>query len=354
MSVLVGISGGVDSTTALAWAKERGLAPIGCQLIMREGAQPVPNMEDRAHARECAELLGVPLIQEDVSAAFEERVIEPFARAYAKGLTPNPCSLCNRVLKVASLIAIAEREGADEVLTGHYAQTVLGEDGLWRIARGRDPKKDQSYFLASLSPEQVAKLHFPFAETEKSEVRALAARHGLPTATAKDSTGVCFAPDGDYRPIVGRLCPEALEPGPIVDGEGHELGKHRGVASITVGQRKGLGLSGGPWFVRRIDAAGARVIVDHGVAPRPRELRLEPFTANVPDEALGDLELTVMTHYRTRALPATIERTGSQSARVTFTGECPLSAPGQSAVLYAGSVVVGEGTIQPPVEEETP
>ena len=346
MSVVVGFSGGVDSSAVVAWAKREGLDPVACVLVMREGAEPIPSRSARARARETAELFGVPYIERDVSRAFHERVVEPFARAYAQGRTPNPCTRCNHVLKVRGLIELADEIGAETVLTGHYAGIVRGEDGVARIARGADRSKDQSYFLARLTPAQVARVHFPLASTEKAEVRAIASRLGLPAAREPDSQGVCFASGGTYVDIVAALAPGALEPGDIVSDEGELLGRHHGIASVTVGQRKGLSLSGGPWFVTSIDASSKRVTVHHGAAPRARALALSRVTLNVGAGALGALDVRVATHYRTEALPAKVELGGKGRARVAFTERFPLAAPGQSAVLYAGDVVIGEGTIE--------
>ena len=345
MSVIVGISGGVDSSVVLARAKREGREPIACMLVMGGEGFENPSERARERARETTSLIGVPLIEEDVSSAFSERVIEPFASAYAKGVTPNPCSLCNRELKIASLIAVAERLGAKRVQTGHYARVVTCADGARRIARGADPEKDQSYFLARLRPDQVERLELPLGSVSKAEVREEAAALGLPAASTGDSEGICFAADGDYHLAVARLTPAALSPGPIVDEAGRVIGEHAGIATLTVGQRKGLGLSGGPWFVRSIDPETSTVHVVHGRAPRARRLELEDLTLSVSADELCLGDVAVQTHYRTPALPSAIELMGSGRALVTFAERRPLAAPGQSAVLYDGDVVIGEGTI---------
>ncbi len=346
MSVVVGFSGGVDSSTVVARAKREGRDPIACLLVMRGGDASIPPRAARSLAEETAELLGVPYVEREVAGAFRERVVEPFARAYASGRTPNPCSLCNPALKVKALLEVADEFGAERVLTGHYARMVQGEDGVPRVARAADLSKDQSYFLARLPLEQRMRLEFPLASLEKREVRAIAADLSLPTAKEADSQGVCFAADGSYKDVIAELASEALEPGEIVTEEGEVLGLHHGIASVTVGQRKGLHLSGGPWFVTKIDAPSKRVTVTHGKAPRARELALSDFTLSVPPHALSELDVCVQTHYRAEALPAKIELDGGDRARVRFSERHPLAAPGQSAVLYCDDVVLGEGTIE--------
>ncbi len=345
MSVVVGFSGGVDSSATLAWAKLGGLDPVACVLVMRGGEESIPSHATRERARRTAELLDVPYVERDIAEAFDARVVEPFARAYAEGRTPNPCTMCNRALKVESLIELADELGAERVLTGHYARIIRGEDGVSRIARAADPSKDQSYFLARLTPAQVARLEFPLASVMKDEVRARARELSLPAADARDSVGVCFVEAGTYRDIVAERAPEALEAGEIVTEDGECLGSHHGIASVTVGQRKGLFLSGGPWFVTSIDPKTRRVTVVHGRAPRARSLEVDHLTLNVPEHALDDLEVRVATHYRTEALPARVHLEGGGRAQVAFGERYPLAAPGQSAVLYCDDVVIGEGTI---------
>ncbi len=353
MSVVVGFSGGVDSSTVVAWAKREGLEPIACVLAMREGDRAIPSRETRERARRTAEQLGVAYMERDVSRDFLARVIEPFAMAYAEGRTPNPCSLCNRELKVKSLIDVADELGAEKVLTGHYARIVRGEDGISRIARAADASKDQSYFLARLTSEQVARLEFPLATLQKREVRETARALELPAAEAPESMGVCFASDGSYKDVISEVAPRALEPGEIVTGKGEVLGLHQGIASVTVGQRKGLSLSGGPWFVNEIDARANRVIVQHGKAPRARALELADFSLNVPAAELSKIEVRVATHYRTKALLAKVVPGAHGHASVAFLEEFPLAAPGQSSVLYSGDIVIGEGTIED-VEFQSP
>ncbi len=347
MRLLVGLSGGVDSSVAILWARERGFDPVGCLLVMRAPGPDVPVPSPRAieRARATCEGLGVPFMVRDVGEAFFERVMAPFATAYARGLTPNPCTLCNRALKVEELIRAADEVGADRVATGHYARLVEGEDGVVRIARGRDGAKDQSYFLARLSPEQAERLAFPLADETKAEVRRRALDHGLPAASEADSEGVCFAPDGDYRQVLERLAPESLEPGPIVSEEGKALGTHRGIASYTVGQRRGLGLSGGPWFVKEIVADDATIVVGHGDQPKVARLELVDVTLNVDEGALEAIPVAVQTHYRATARPVSLRRGSLGTAEATFTEDPVLAAPGQSAALYSEDVVIGEGTI---------
>lgn len=345
MRLLVGISGGVDSSYALLWAKNQGFEVSGCVLEMQKTPIAVPSREALRRAQKTCEDLDVAFIKKDVTADFENRVIAPFLEAYQRGLTPNPCTLCNRELKVSALLDVADDHGIEWVATGHYARLNRRIDGCARIARGRDRAKDQSYFLARLAPDQIARLVFPLASEEKKTIRARSVATRLPAASARDSEGVCFAPGGDYRALLLERSSKMLQPGPIVSEEGETLGIHKGVAFYTVGQRKGLGLSGGPWFITELVPEKSIVRVSHQ-QPRARRLRLANWQTNVTLSWISQHDIGVQTHYRSPAFPAQIEQTSDFDLLVTFLNETPLASPGQSAVLYASDVIVGEGTIE--------
>ena len=342
--VLVGLSGGVDSSTVVERLREEGAEIVACVLRMQEEPVPVPGPEALASARALCAQLGVPLVEEDVSARFAADVVDALVEAYARGLTPNPCVVCNPSVKFAGLLAVADRLGCAQVATGHYAAVRRSADGAAHIARGADPTKDQSYFLYRLPPETVARCRFPLAEETKERTRAYARAHGLGAADAKDSTGVCFAPEGDYRRTLEERRPELLRPGEIRTADGAVLGTHRGAACYTLGQRKGLGLSGGPWFISRIDAEKNVVTVTHGAAPRYARFALdEPVLwRSLPAEGLRCL---AQAHYRARPLPARVTRAGAE-LRVELEGAGALAASGQSCVLYDDDVVIGGGFIR--------
>ena len=341
---VVGLSGGVDSSAVVKRLREEGCEVVACVLRMQEGPVPVPAPDALARARGLCGKLAVPLVEEDVSALFSRAVVDPLVEAYACGRTPNPCVLCNPAVKFSGLLAVADRLGCDAVATGHYARVRCGADGVARIARGADPAKDQSYFLYRLPPETAARCRFPLAEETKERTRAYARAHGIAAADAKESTGVCFAPGGDYRRTLEERRPELLTPGKIVAEDGRVLGEHRGTACYTLGQRKGLGLSGGPWFISRIDAARNVVTVAHGAAPRYRRFWLED---PVLWRALpaGGLRCLAQAHYRARPVPARVGRAGDGRVRVELEGEGALAASGQSCVLYEDDVVIGGGFI---------
>lgn len=340
MRVVAGMSGGVDSSAAVELLREQGHEVIGCTLVMArgDGAPASPSEAALDRAAETCRKLGIPHLIRDVTGDFERWVTGPFFDEYLAGRTPSPCVACNRHVKVAALLDVADQVGAEMVATGHYARKAIGMDGVARIARGTDAKKDQSYFLCQLTPEQVARMVLPLAPYEKPRVRQLAAAASLPAAAVEDSQGVCFAPKGDYRAFLRERSPEAFEPGDFVDEEGEVLGRHGGVAGFTVGQRKGIGLAGGPWFVKAIDAPSRTIVLTRGAPEPPRS-----FTVRCEHVELGPA-VTVQTRYRAPDLAATYHQEGDL---VVVTPQEPgcLAAPGQTCAFYLGDTVVGGGTV---------
>lgn len=340
MRVVVGMSGGVDSSASLELLREQGHDVAGCTLVMArgDGGLASPSAEALERAIETCRELGVPHVVRDVTEDFERWVTGPFFDEYLRGRTPSPCVACNRHVKVAALLGVADELGADAVATGHYAQKVVAPDGTARIARGVDAEKDQSYFLCELTPDQVGRMVLPLARYEKPQVREIAAGASLPAATVEDSQGVCFAPKGDYRAFLRARSPEAFEPGDFVDETGRVLGHHDGVAGFTIGQRKGIGLAGGPWFVKEIDAPSRSITITRGAPVSPAA-----FTVRAEHLDLGP-SVMVQTRYRAAALRASYER---RDDLVVVTPEEPgcLAAPGQTCAFYDGNTVVGGGTV---------
>lgn len=258
--VVVAMSGGVDSSVTAAVLAEHGCEVVGVTMQLYDHGQAVGRANtccagrDIHDARRVADALGIPHYVLDYEGRFRTDVIERFADAYAAGETPIPCVLCNQTVKFRDLLAAARDLGADALATGHYVRRLPGP----RLLRGADAARDQSYFLFATTRDQLDFLRFPLGELDKAATRALARRYALPVAAKPDSQDICFVPDGDYAGLVARLRPGAAEPGDIVHLDGRVLGRHEGVIHYTVGQRKGLGVGGGPpLYVVRLERARA-------------------------------------------------------------------------------------------------
>ena len=247
--VVVAMSGGVDSSTVAAMLVEEGYNVVGITLqlydhgvaIQRKGACCAG--ADIQDARRVAATLGIKHFVLDYESRFRQQVMDDFADSYLRGETPIPCIRCNQTVKFNDLLETAQELGADCLATGHYVRRMAGDGGV-RLLRGRDAGKDQSYFLFATTAEQLAYLRFPLGRLDKAETRAIARRHGLAIAEKPDSQDICFVPAGRYGDLVRRLRPGAVTPGPILDTEGRELGRHNGIIDYTIGQRRGLGIGG--------------------------------------------------------------------------------------------------------------
>jgi tRNA-specific 2-thiouridylase len=339
------MSGGVDSAVAALLLLEQGHDVVGATLrlgIAKLHGRQCCGEEAAIEARRVAGELGIQHVTVDVADIFAAEVVEPFADAYARGLTPNPCVVCNERVKFAALIERADALGCDEVATGHYARVVTGPDGRPSIARGADAAKDQSYFLYRLDAATLARVRFPLGDLTKGEVRRSAARAGLPVAARDESQEVCFA--DDHVALVARLRPEALRPGPIETSDGTVVGAHAGIARYTVGQRKGIGIGGpgGPWRVVAIDAERNAVIVGASASLLARRFVLSDAVWRPTSAAVRCFAVQ-----RYRARPAACEARYDGSRIVIELEEpCETTAPGQSVVLYDGAVVLGGGVLE--------
>jgi tRNA-specific 2-thiouridylase len=339
--VIAAISGGVDSAVAALLAQRQGLEVVGLTLRMSD---------DCAEAgRAVCEELGIEHHVVDVTEEFEERVVRPFVEEYALGSTPNPCVICNPTVKFDALTREADRLGCGRVLTGHYARVQRGEAGSV-LARGVDPRKDQSYMLYRLAPATLDRLLLPLGEMTKTEVRALAVEAGFTAVDRPESQDACFIPDGDVAGFVGERHPEAIVPGEIVDRKGAVVGEHSGLAGYTVGQRRGLGLGGadGPFFVLAIDAAKNRLVVGPEEALWVNQCHLEDLVLRGVDAA-EPFEVEVVTRLRGLITPATVTIDGDLG-HVEFERAHRAPTPGQAAVFYRDDRVIGGGTIIPPKE----
>lgn len=342
MRVLAALSGGVDSTVAASLLLEAGHEVLGGSLRLCDR----PGGDDPAPA-EAAASLGIPFFRWDARARFEERVVAPFAAAYAAGRTPNPCALCNPRVKFALLLERARELGAERLATGHYARIAAGPAGAPRLLRGADRGKDQSYFLFGLERAWLGRILFPLGGLTKGEVRRLARERSLAVAERPESQEICFVPEGDAGAFAAaRLPAGAGGPGAIVDRAGRRLGTHRGLAHYTVGQRRGLGFAAGsPRYVLALDAAANAVVVGAEGELWGRELSVAGVNWLV-DPPAGAFRAAVRIRSRHEPSPALLETAGEGGWRVRFDEPQRALTPGQAAVLYDGDSVLGGGWIE--------
>ena len=357
MRIVVAMSGGVDSSVAAALLAEQGHDVIGLSMQLYDQAEGQTSfgsccsLDDLHDARRVAAAINIPHYILNFERQFDDQVISNFVREYAAGRTPLPCAHCNSDLKFATLASRARGLGADRVATGHYARVERDPaSGRYLLKRGVDPSKDQSYFLFSLTQDQLAQAVFPVGDQAKEAVRAYARERRLPVADKPDSQEICFIPDNDYAAFVSKRAPAAARPGAIVDEKGQVLAAHDGVHRFTVGQRKGLGLpssaTGKPMYVLALRPAERQVVV----GPRS-SLERTALTASEVNW-IGDrpgrgesLRATVQIRHRHLPAAATVRALGDARAEVTFDTPQIAITPGQAVVFYAEDVVVGGGWI---------
>jgi tRNA-specific 2-thiouridylase len=350
--IVVGMSGGVDSSVAAALLVEQGFEVVGVTLHLAGSASRCCSLDDADDARRVAEALGIRFYVANETEHFREEVMLPFADAYLAGRTPIPCVACNRRFKFERLLGRARALGAEAVATGHYARVERdARTGEHRLLRARDAHKDQSYFLYDLGQEQLAAARFPLGALTKDEVRARARALGLATADKPESQEICFVPDGDYARVVEQLRPQSL-PGQceIVDAAGRVLGRHGGVHRFTVGQRRGLGLGTGErLYVRALDAERNRVVVGPVEELGVRGARLEAVRWIAGQAPEAPVRARVRVRYRHEGAAARVEAEGEHGARALFDEPVRAVSPGQAAVFYASDVVLGGGSIAAPI-----
>jgi tRNA-specific 2-thiouridylase len=385
--VLVGMSGGVDSSIAAYFLKESGYDVEGLSLVLWEERggtdfKTCCSLQAVEEASEIAHEIGITHTVLDVRDDFIEKVIEPFVNSYTSGLTPNPCILCNKFIKFPLLMSEAEKRGAEYIATGHYArvepaQSVKHGSGSrnnspalnvqdstkshelknqspitydWFLKKGIDPKKDQSYVLYILKPDVLEKIILPLGKYRKDAVRAMAKKLNLPAAERSESQEVCFIEDRNYFKFIEKLSPLVGKPGPIMDMGGKVLGMHKGIHAYTVGQRKRLGISSKePLYVVKIDALRNTVYVGTQDSAMKKEFPVENLNWILPPLA-ENFKATVKIRSMMKDEPATVfllkKKNGAgETARVVFDEPQWAPASGQSAVIYHGDTVIGGGVI---------
>lgn len=366
MRIAVAMSGGVDSSAAAALLREQGHELVGFTMQLwdqnrnintDENGDPLPSrccsLDDVYDARRVADTLGFPFYVLNLEQEFEESVVEPFIQSYLAGETPIPCVACNSRLKFASLDRMAQSLGCDKVATGHYARVEFDESaGRYRLFRGRNYAKDQSYFLWELTQEQLSRAYFPLGEMHKEEVRDIARNAELYTANKPESQEICFVPDGKYSEFIDRYLDhegrsnELPSRGEIVDTSGAVVGDHTGIHRYTIGQRRGLGIANEkPLYVLQIERAKNQIIVGEA-----DELESVEFTARgvnwiAFDEPAAPVRADVKVRYRHEPAPATIYPLPDSCVRIVFDEPQRAITPGQATIFYDGDEVVGGGWI---------
>jgi tRNA-specific 2-thiouridylase len=340
--VAIAVSGGVDSLVCAYLIKRQGIDAVGIHFLtgFENPAEPGPR-DIQALFRP----LDIPVVVIDLKTPFKSSVVDYFSAAYQNGKTPNPCLVCNPAIKFGVLLDEARRLGASRLATGHYARVQAGRDGRYRLRKGVDEKKDQSYFLSRLTQDQLACAVFPLGTWTKDNVRALAAENGLKPVNRKESQDVCFIKDSNYKDFLIQADGIHPQAGDIVDTSGNRLGSHAGLHRYTVGQRRGINCPASqPYYVVRIDARRNRLVVgakDELYTSRCRVTDVN-WIAGAPE---GPIRADTRIRYRHRAVAATVSPDGDDGAVVRFDEPQAAVTPGQGAVFYRGDEVLGGGWI---------
>lgn len=339
--VFVAMSGGVDSSVSAHLLKEAGYDVSGIHLELSPNLKATPEADHADLERTCR-LINIPLFYLHLETEFRNRVIEYFCEEYSHGRTPNPCIRCNKNIKFGLLLDRVTEMGGDYLATGHYARVEPAEAG-YRLLKGVDPRKDQSYFLYVLGQKELARVRFPVGGMRKAEVKQAAASLGLPAATRRESQDICFIPDNDNRAFISSHL--TLTPGEIVNTEGQVLGRHQGLAYYTVGQRQGTGISARDrLYVIRLDTAANRLVLgaqSQLFSSRLTACNLTWISGQSPQDSI---EVAAKVRYRSAEAEATL-RVEGEKAEVCFQEPQKALAPGQSVVFYQGDVVLGGGII---------
>ena len=354
MRVVAAMSGGVDSSVAALKLKERGYDVIGVTIKTwpkeecgTHGEALCCSLEAISFARSVADDLEIPFYVIDLSKEFGEVVKKYFAEEYSRGRTPNPCIYCNSKIKFGYLLDKARELGAERIATGHYAR-VMEKDGKCALAESADKVRDQSYFLYDTPKEALEFIDFPLGGLSKQEVRAIAMEKGFMTAERPDSQDICFeTAEGGYRDYLLKLGVEAFQPGDILDISGKIIGEHRGIASYTVGQRRGIGVARPePLYVVKIDADNNTITVGEKSHTMKRAIRAAGFNWLTMDGLHSKEEFDTKIRYNSKKVSATVSPHGEDEAIVEFKDLQFAPTPGQAVVFYDGEIVAGGGWIE--------
>lgn len=349
--VVLGMSGGVDSSVSAFLLKEQGYEVIG--IFMRNWHEKDESghctaEQDYSDVRRVADFLGIPYYSVDLSKQYMDEVFQLFLDEYKKGRTPNPDVLCNKEIKFGHFKKIAKDLEAEYIATGHYAGTTF-INGKTYLTRAKDENKDQTYFLNQLKESQISDVIFPLSELTKPEVRNLAIKHSIPTAAKKDSTGVCFIGERNFKKFLSEYVP--MKPGRILSLDGKEIGEHEGVFFYTIGQRKGMGLggagSGEPYYVVKKDIEQNILYVNQGEC---KELFSNELVANdfnfITEKAEEGEKVLVRIRHRQPLVPAMVNYLSGNSIRLCFDNPVRAITPGQYAVIYRNRICLGGGVIE--------
>ncbi len=344
MKAYIAMSGGVDSSAAALLTQQAGHEITGVTLRLHDKGG-CGSGEDAAQAAAVCAALGAPHQVWAGEARFRASVMDHFAYSYLQGGTPNPCINCNRYLKFGLLLEKALQEGADLVVTGHYARIEQGADGRWLLKKGLDPQKDQSYVLYTLTQHQLSHLRLPLGGYSKEEIRELARQAGFANADKPDSQDICFVPDGAYVKFVWEHTGHSPEPGDFIDMDGCILGRHGGLECYTIGQRKGIGISGAhPYYVVAKNAERNTVMLGEDEDLYRDELYANDVNWIAFDKPEGPVRCAARTRYHQAETPCTVYPQGDK-VRVKFDSPIRAITAGQAVVFYDGDTVLGGGCI---------
>ncbi len=347
--IVVGMSGGVDSSVAAALLKNQGYEVIGIMLRLwsDQGTQNrccAPDAQDQA--RFIAGLLDIPFYVIDAQDSFYQNVVIPFIDGYAQGITPNPCINCNKFIRWSFLLDRAESMGATFLATGHYARIQEGPGSDLLLHKGLDGQKDQSYILHVLTQDTLKKTYFPLGELTKNQVRKLAQEYSLPVADRPDSQDLCFVGQGDYRDFLRKDNPALTKSGPIQDLSGNQVGEHNGLIDFTIGQRKGLGLSGPePFYVLGKDLQNNILIVGLKEDLGRDEFYADQINWISGKESRQSIDANIKIRYKSSEVPGIITPQKGNSVRINLSSSLPDITPGQAAVFYQEDLCLGGGII---------